>query len=159
MSLLTLRMGGSWSMKMGCCSIPWGTNWRSWSFRPRQARHLRDFTESKDGTIWLADGESVFALRGKAPPERYSLANASLLYADEFGKVIAGDGHHLFEFNGIRFAMVRAPGLGNFVRVMVDHQNNLWMASGGLHGLSRKSNSQTELMTVGDGLASNDVRV
>ena len=126
---------------------------------PVPAGRLRDFAESKDGTIWLADGESIFALRGKTPPERYSLANASLLYADDFGEIFAGDGHHLFRFDGSSFAMVRAPGLGNFVSVMVDHQHNFWMASGGLHGLSRKSIEHTEFMTGSDGLASNDVRV
>ena len=42
---------------------------------------------------------------------------------------------------------------------MVDHQRNFWMASGGLHGLSRKSIEHTEFMTGSDGLASNDVRV
>jgi signal transduction histidine kinase len=126
---------------------------------PGQIGRLRDFAQGKDGTIWLADGESIFALRGKTPSERYSVASASLLYVDDFGQVFAGDGHHLFQFDGSRFAMVRTPGLGNFVRVMVDHQHNLWMASGGLHGLSRRSISHTEFMTVGDGLASNDVRV
>jgi signal transduction histidine kinase/ligand-binding sensor domain-containing protein len=126
---------------------------------PVRAGRLRDFAEGKDGTIWVADGESIYALRGKAPPERYSLANASLLHADDFGQVFAGDGHHLFQFDGIRFAMVGAPGLGNFVSVMVDHQHNLWMASGGLHGLSCKSIAHTEFMTVSEGLASNDVRV
>ena len=126
---------------------------------PVQAGRLRDFAQNKDGTIWIADGESIFALRGKAPPERYSLANASMLYTDDSGQVFAGDGHRLFEFDGSRFVMVRTPGMGNFVSVMVDHEQNLWMASGGLRGLSRRTASHTEFMTVGDGLASNDVRV
>ncbi len=51
------------------------------------------------------------------------------------------------------------PGLGNFVDIMVDHHGSLWMASGGLHGLSRKLGDRTEVLTVADGLASNDVRV
>src|ERR1700722_4480742 len=71
----------------------------------------------------------------------------------------AGDGHELFRVDGGDFKLVPHPGLGNFVDLMVDHRGALWMASGGLHGLSRRYDDQTEVMTAADGLASDDVRV
>ncbi|HEY9127294.1 MAG TPA: ATP-binding protein, partial [Acidobacteriaceae bacterium] len=61
------------------------------------------------------------------------------------------------------------PGLGNFVSVYVDAERNLWMASGGLHGVSRArlpflhagagEEKRVESLTAADGLASNDARL
>ncbi len=144
---------------------------------PDGALAIRDLAESTDGTLWLADGEAVFAVKlliKDATPSysqaiRYPLAGARMLYADEFGSLYAGDGHKLFRFTGGKdgsaFSEVKNPGLGNFVSVLVDHEHCLWMASGGLHGLSRKSGgtsvqtTRVDTLTTNEGLASNDVRV
>jgi signal transduction histidine kinase/ligand-binding sensor domain-containing protein len=125
---------------------------------PAGAHPLRDLAESANHTLWIADGESVFAARGAAVT-RYLLPGANMVYADISGDVFAGDGHRLFRFDGQGFAQIPNPGLGNFVSVLIDHRNRLWMASGGLHGLSRKSESDTETLTTADGLASDDVRL
>jgi signal transduction histidine kinase/ligand-binding sensor domain-containing protein len=126
---------------------------------PAEALSLRDLAESANGVLWIADGEAVFAMRGNAKPVRYPLPGARMLYTDEFGDVFAGDGHRLFRFDGRVFKQVADPGLGNFVSILVDHRRGLWMASGGLHGLSRKSGDRKETLTAEDGLASDDVRV
>jgi signal transduction histidine kinase/ligand-binding sensor domain-containing protein len=125
---------------------------------PSGAHPLRDLAESTNQTLWMADGESIFATRGPQTM-RYPLPGANMLYADDFGDVFAGDGHRLFRFDGRGFTQIPNPGLGNFVSILVDHQKRLWMASGGLHGLSRKSEGDTELLSTADGLASDDVRL
>jgi hypothetical protein len=126
---------------------------------PAEALPLRDIAESADSVLWIADGEAVFAMHGNAKPVRYPFPGARMLYADDLGDVFAGDGHRLFRFDGSVFTQVSDPGLGNFVSILVDHRQGLWMASGGLHGLSRKSGDQKETLTAQDGLASGDVRV
>jgi len=125
---------------------------------PEGALQLRDLAEGRDHTLWIADGEALFALRGNTKTARYPLPGIRMVYTDGFGDVFAGDGHRLFRFDGQGFVQASDPGLGNFVRIMVDHQRQLWMASGGLHGLSRKSGDQKEILTADDGLASDDVR-
>ena len=125
---------------------------------PEGALQLRDLAEGSDHTLWIADGEALFALRGNTKTVRYRLPGIRMVYADAFGDVFAGDGHRLFRFDGQAFVQVSDPGLGNFVSIMVDHHRQLWMASGGLHGLSRKSGDQKEILTAADGLASDDVR-
>jgi len=141
---------------------------------PVGAAAIRDLSETSDGTLWLADGNAVYALKGNDAPARYPLAGVGSLYADRFGSLYAGDGHKLYRFDVQRkgsagFVLLRNPGMGNFVSILVDHRRNLWMASGGLHGLSRnRSRSSTsgahnsdsiETLTVADGLTSDDVRL
>lgn len=126
---------------------------------PDGIRHINAFSESKDGTLWVANDDRVFSVRNGKIAASYSLKNTGLLYCDPFGNVYAGDGHHLFRLDSNRFVPVPSPGLGNFVNVMVDHEGHLWMASGGLHGISRKSSQGTELLTTADGLASDDARI
>jgi signal transduction histidine kinase/ligand-binding sensor domain-containing protein len=125
---------------------------------PDEANTLSDMAESRDGALWIADREHIFRVRGGATVARYSVPGCRLIYADRFGDVWAGDGHHLFHFDGSGFRRVKDPGLSNFVSVMVDSKHRLWMASGGLHGLSRKAGDAKEFLTEADGLASNDVR-
>jgi hypothetical protein len=121
--------------------------------------------EGTDRTLWVASNKNVFALRGGKIVHRYTeadglfAAGTTILYADSFGSVYAGDGHHLVRFNGTRFESVPSPGLGNFVSLLTDHRGNLWMASGGLHGISRTVGGKADLLTTKDGLASNDARV
>jgi len=126
---------------------------------PKQVRRVNVYALSANQTLWVANDESIFAVRDGKVIARYAQKNITLLYADDFGNVYAGDGHHLFRLAGNRFVQVRSPGLGNFVDVMVDRKGQLWMASGGLHGISRKSGSKTEVLTAADGLANDDARV
>lgn len=147
---------------------------------PAAAHGLRDLAETTDGTLWIADGDAVFARRdaeagvsGGETVVRYPLAGVRMLYADDFGHLLAGDGHRLFRFDGKGFALVPEPGLGNFVSVFVDHERHLWMASGGLHGISRatlpflaakagkagENEKRVESLTAAEGLASNDARL
>jgi signal transduction histidine kinase/ligand-binding sensor domain-containing protein len=126
---------------------------------PPKASALRDLAEDTGHALWIADGAQVFALKDNAVSASYQLSGARVVYADDLGSVFAGDGHRLYRFDGQGFVRVNEPGLGNFVSVMVDHQRRLWMASGGLHGVSRKSGNTKETLTAADGLASDDVRV
>jgi signal transduction histidine kinase/ligand-binding sensor domain-containing protein len=126
---------------------------------PTGIQALSDMAASADGTLWLADRHSVFRTAAGKILASYELPGIQMLYVDRFGGVWAGDGHHLFRFNGQEFKEQRDPGLGNFVSVMVDSRHQLWMASGGLHGISRKSADSREVLTTADGLASNDTRL
>jgi signal transduction histidine kinase/ligand-binding sensor domain-containing protein len=126
---------------------------------PDGANRLSDLAQGLDGTLWIADRENIFRVRDGSTVARYSVPGCQLIYADRFGDVWAGDGHHLFRFDGRGFQLVKNPGMSNFVNILVDSHRNLWMASGGLHGLSRKSGDAKETLTVADGLASNDVRM
>jgi ligand-binding sensor domain-containing protein len=128
------------------------------SISPETLR-VRDLAESSNNTLWIANGEAVLAFRGREKPVRYPLPGARMVYTDAFGGVFAGDGHRLFCFDGGAFQQVVHPGMGNFVSILVDHQQRLWMASGGLHGVSRKSTDEIQTLTVQDGLVSDDVRL
>lgn len=125
---------------------------------PEGVHRLSNLAQSLDGTLWIADHENIFRVHEGSTVAKYSVPGCQLIYTDRFGDVWAGDGHHLFRFDGSGFQRIENPGLGNFVGVMVDSHRNLWMASGGLHGLSRKSGNVSETLTEADGLASNDVR-
>lgn len=126
---------------------------------------LKAIAEATDRTLWVAGNEGVFALRGGKLFRHYGdaeglpAANISFVHADARGDVYAGDGHHLFKLEGERFRIVHAPGLGNFVSLLTDHTGALWMASGGLHGISRKVKGKIDSFTAEQGLASNDARV
>jgi len=125
---------------------------------PDSVHRVGDMAEASDGSLWIADRANVVRTRGRVVVAQYKLPECHLVYADRFGDVWAGDGHHLFRFDGTRFAQVKNPGLGNFVSITIDSHHRLWMASGGLHGLSRRSGDLVETLTEDDGLASNDVR-
>jgi len=125
---------------------------------PDGVGRLSDMAEGTDGSLWIADRENIFRMHSDAVVAKYKLPDCHLLYADGFGDLWAGDGHHLFRFDGKGFTQIEKPGLGNFVSVMIDSHRHLWMASGGLHGLTRKSGDEIEALTEDDGLASNDVR-
>jgi signal transduction histidine kinase/ligand-binding sensor domain-containing protein len=126
---------------------------------PSDVRSFRDLFEGRDGTLWIADSEHILAVHPDHSVVRYNQAGIQLLYGDDSGNMYAGDGHRLLHLEGSNFKVLRHPGLGNFVDLMVDHHGALWMASGGLHGLSRKSEKRIEVLTTADGLASDDVRV
>jgi hypothetical protein len=100
---------------------------------PVGVHRLTDMAEDRDGALWITDRENIFRVHDGAVA-KYSAPGSQLIYADQFGDVWAGDGHHLFRFNGRGFQPVKDPGLGNFGSVTVDIHHRLWMASGGLHG-------------------------
>jgi signal transduction histidine kinase/streptogramin lyase len=125
---------------------------------PTGAARVRAITETRDGSLWLADGAGVHRMRGGKQIADYALSDCRLLYSDRAGVVWAGDGHRLFRFDGNGFALVANPGETNFVSMMIDSHNRLWMSSGGLHGLSRNDGGHIEVLTESEGLASNDVR-
>jgi signal transduction histidine kinase/ligand-binding sensor domain-containing protein len=152
------RDGGVWIYSEGKLARTRGDRLEVEPF-PQVAKPPYDMEEGLDGTLWITDGESIFAMPpGDGTARRFHLPGVHLLYADRFGDMFAGDGHRLFRFDGQKFQQVKNPGLTNFVSVMVDSHRRLWMASGGLHGLSRKSGNTIETLTEADGLASNDAR-
>lgn len=125
---------------------------------PSDAGAARGLVETGDGTLWIADRDRILAVLPDHSVVRYERPGVQVFYEDRSGHLYAGDGHTLFQLRDGAFRPVARPGLGNFVDLMVDHQGALWMASGGLHGLSRKDASRTEILTTKDGLASDDVR-
>jgi signal transduction histidine kinase/ligand-binding sensor domain-containing protein len=151
------RDGGAWVYSGGKLAHAAHGRLDPWP-SPPGSRLLRDLAEGKDHTLWAADGERVIAMRKDAPVAVYPLAGARMVYADSFGSLFAGDGHRLFRFDGKGFRKIDSPGLGNFVSILVDHRQRLWMASGGLHGISRNTDGRREVLTAADGLAANDVR-
>ncbi|MBB5316046.1 sensor histidine kinase [Tunturibacter empetritectus] len=126
---------------------------------------LKAIAEATDRTLWVAGNQGVFALRGGKVSRHYGdaeglpAANISFVDADARGNVYAGDGHRLFRLEGERFRIVQAPGLGNFVSLLTDHAGALWMASGGLHGISRNVEGTVDSFRMEQGLASNDARI
>jgi signal transduction histidine kinase/ligand-binding sensor domain-containing protein len=152
------RDGGVWIYAKGKLARTRGDRLEIEPF-PQAAKPPRGMAEGRDGTLWMADGENIFAMpAGGGTARSFHLPGAQMLYSDRFGDMYAGDGHRLFCFDGQKFQQVKNPGLTNFISVMVDRHRRLWMASGGLHGLSRKSGNTIEVLTAADGLASNDVR-
>jgi signal transduction histidine kinase len=152
------RDGGVWIYTNGKLARTRGDRLEIEPF-PQAAKPPSDMAEGRDGTLWMADGENIFAIpAGGGTARSFHLPGAHMLYSDRFGDMYAGDGHRLFCFDGQKFKQVKNPGLTNFISVIVDRHRRLWMASGGLHGLSRRSGNTVEVLTTADGLASNDVR-
>jgi signal transduction histidine kinase/ligand-binding sensor domain-containing protein len=162
-SLAASADGGVWVFTGQQLLHTQGEQLREFSL-PFDARELRAMCEGANHTLWFSNGENIFALQSGAShegksSESWPQPNVGLLYAAPSGEIYAGDGHRLYRFQNGHFALVESPGLGNFVDAMVDSQHRLWMASGGLHGISRQSNGVAEHLTADDGLASDDVRL
>lgn len=119
---------------------------------------MRSFAYDRQGQLWLADGRTIVVSSYGRVQARYPL-NASLIYAASDGAVYAGDGHHLFVFHEGKFRRVANAGPGEFVSILIDSKRRLWMASGGLEGISCKTENGVEMLSSNDGLASNDARV
>ena len=119
---------------------------------------IRSFAEDHEGNIWFTNGEAVteIDLRGKST--RYPLRDAALIVAAKDGQVYAGDGHRLFRFDRKMFTRVNNPGTEEFVDMTITRDGSLWMAAGGLEGLSRKTARGVQRFGLREGLASNDVR-
>ncbi len=128
---------------------------------PLGARAIRAFTQDRAGSLWIADDATVWSVSESGVTARYPLRSTQLLYTAPGGAIYAGDGHQLFFFDQGRGHFVLEPnhGPGDFVRMLVDRRGRLWMASGGLQGITRYSNGRLESLNLQQGLASNDARV
>lgn len=120
---------------------------------------VRDIQQDRQGRLWIADGNGVKVIASGRIENVYPLPNARLLHLSNNGLIFAGDGHKLFRFAQSRFVQEPKRGPDEFVQMLVDREENLWMASGGLEGISRFANGKLELVGVNQGLASNDARV
>jgi signal transduction histidine kinase/ligand-binding sensor domain-containing protein len=122
------------------------------------AEKIRSFAEDHDGNLWFTDGEAVTTIDVNGKSTRYPRPDASLIVAAKDGQVYVGDGHHLFRFDGKMFVRLDNPGTEEFVDMTIAHDGSLWMAAGGLEGLSRKNSLGVQRFGLQEGLASNDVR-
>jgi signal transduction histidine kinase/ligand-binding sensor domain-containing protein len=125
---------------------------------PVSVNEVVDFCEDNGGRLWLAMHDRVVVLHGSEAAASYPLAGAGLLYRAPDGRIFAGDGHHLFLFTGEHFVKQPNSGTEEFVNVLIDRHNDLWMASGGLQGISRLASGTIEKLNKKTGLTSNDVR-
>jgi len=126
---------------------------------PISVPDLRSFAEDSQGNLWLTDGRTVVVSSEGHVLARYPLENAALLYSAPDGTIYGGNGHQLFAFRGGQFTRITKAGPSEFVGMMIDSKKRLWMASGGLEGISCKSETGVQMLTSADGLASNDARI
>jgi ligand-binding sensor domain-containing protein/signal transduction histidine kinase len=120
---------------------------------------LRSFTEDQHGVLWLTDSAAVTEVEASGKITRFPLPEAGLITAQPDGNVYAGDGHRLYRFDGHAFVQMPNAGTEEFVAMTVARDGALWMASGGLQGLSRKTAAGVQRLSMSDGLASNDTRL
>ena len=120
---------------------------------------VQDIQQDKSGSLWIADGKNVKVIASGKIEAVYPLPNARLLYVAGDGNIFAGDGHKLFRFEPSGFVPEPKRGPDEFVQMFLDREKSLWMASGGLEGISRFTDGTLELFGVKQGLASNDARV
>ena len=125
---------------------------------PVPVNEATDFCEDNEGRLWLAMHDRVVVVHGSEIAASYPLAGAGLLYRAPDGRIFAGDGHHLFLFSEGHFVKQPNSGTEEFVKVLIDRHNSLWMASGGLQGISRLASGTVEKLNKMAGLTSNDAR-
>lgn len=126
---------------------------------PISIEKVADFTDDKQGHLWFAQGDRITQTDEQHVIANHRLPNANLLYTAPDGRVFAGDGHHLFLFDSQSFVQQPKEGPDEFVSVMIDSHGSLWMASGGLQGISRFADGKLQMLDMKDGLQSNDARV
>lgn len=126
---------------------------------PLPLSHTFSITDDDEGKLWVADGRRVVVLRDGQIAAEYPLPNVRLLYTSSDGAIYAGDGHRLFRFGNGSFVRQPKEGAEEFVQVFIDSKQRLWMASGGLQGISRFADGKLEYLGTRQGLASNDARV
>ncbi len=131
---------------------------RSFGIVEGAAKYIRGFAEDSHGTLWLTDSKAVTSIDLRGNKAYYPLPNASLIKAASDGRVYAGDGHHIFRFDGAAFVPIKNVGTEESVDVTWSHDGSLWIATGGLEGLARKSQGGVQRFGLHDGLVSNDVR-
>jgi signal transduction histidine kinase/ligand-binding sensor domain-containing protein len=120
---------------------------------------VRSAAVDQEGQLWFADGEGITQVREGRVVRVYPLPNVNLLYYGPDKRLYAGDGHHLSMYEKDNFTVTGKQGPDELVDVMKDHSGGLWIASGGLEGISRFADGKLEMLDVRDGLASNDARV
>jgi len=126
---------------------------------PGASQNIRGYTEDRNGTVWLTDSEAVTAINTYGEKTRYPLHNASIIItAANDGQIYAGDGHKVFHFDGLTFVPIENAGTEESVDMTVTRDGSLWIAAGGLEGLSRKNQSGVQRFGLHEGLVSNDVR-
>ncbi len=148
------------SVLIGIADAVWKFDPHRQSFSAVQgaSANIRGFAEDRNGNLWLTNSQAVIEIKGKGEPVRYPLRNASIIVAAGDGQIYAGDGHRVFRFDGVRFTRIEDPGTEESTDMTVSHDGSLWMASGGLEGLSRKTQHGVERFGLHEGLLSNDVR-
>jgi ligand-binding sensor domain-containing protein/signal transduction histidine kinase len=126
---------------------------------PTGVEKLRSFTEDQNGVLWITDSAAVTEVEASGKITRFPLPEASLITAQRDGHIYAGDGHRLYRFDGRAFVQIPNAGTEEFVAMTIARDGALWMASGGLQGLSRKTAAGVQRLDMSDGLASNDTRL
>ncbi|MBB5059651.1 signal transduction histidine kinase/ligand-binding sensor domain-containing protein [Granulicella aggregans] len=119
---------------------------------------VRSFTVDDKEEQWLADGEAVTQVREGRVVQVYPMPGVNLVYFGPDKRLYAADGHHLFVYANGGFRKTEKEGPEELVTVMVDRSGAIWMASGGLEGISRFAAGKLEILGARDGLASNDAR-
>ncbi len=126
---------------------------------PMPLSSVLDIEEDKQGKLWIADGKQIAVVDSGRAETAYPLPNGRLVYIAPDGSIFAGDGHRLFHLERSGFVAQPKQGPDEFVQMLIDREHRLWMASGGLEGISRFANGALETLNVKNGLASNDARV
>jgi signal transduction histidine kinase/ligand-binding sensor domain-containing protein len=156
--ILPRRAGGAWVQSKS--EILWANvNGAHTESLPIPSNELIDLCEDNEGRLWLALHDRIVFLQGGKIAGSYPLPKVQLLYCAPDGRLFAGDGHHLFLFTHEHFVNQPHSGTEEFIQVLIDRHNNLWMASGGLQGISRLAAGTMEMLGKDTGLTSNDVRV
>ena len=115
---------------------------------------------AEDGDkLWVAEKNRVVLEQGKNAVGVFELPGVKLVYRAPEGRLFAGDGHRLFLLQGKRFVLQPKSGPSEFVGLLMDRKGALWMASGGLEGISRSAEGKLETLDKNAGLMSNDARV
>ncbi len=120
---------------------------------------VRDIQQDKQGKLWIADGNQIDKVDAGRIETVYPLANGRLVYIASDGSIFAGDGHKLFRLERSGFVAQPKQGPDEFVQMLIDRGQRVWMASGGLEGISRFADGKLETLSMKNGLASNDARV
>jgi signal transduction histidine kinase/ligand-binding sensor domain-containing protein len=126
---------------------------------PVAPENVLDIADGGAGGCLIAGQDRVLLVAGNRTVAEYPLAGVRLLYRAPDGRVFAGDGHHLFLLDKSAFRRQAKSGSEEFVGLLVDRRERLWMASGGLEGITRLANGRIERLDKTGGLNSNDARV
>lgn len=119
---------------------------------------VTDLCAGDGDLLWVLAHDRVIVQRGRTIVGDYPLVAGKMLYRAPDGRIFAGDGHHLFLFSGNGFVQQAKSGVSEFVGLLLDRSGQLWMASGGLEGISRLAGGRIEKLDKSAGLMSNDVR-
>ncbi|MDE1155960.1 MAG: two-component regulator propeller domain-containing protein [Acidobacteriaceae bacterium] len=126
------------------------------------AESVHSFALDQAGNLWCATGNELErrGQQGRGPVERVALPGAKYVLSASDGRLYAGDNHKLYRYNDHKFVQVPRAGAEEFVSVATTRDGAIWMASGGLEGVSRRAKDGTlAMLSAHDGLAANDARV